>query len=234
LPNTYTPPLTGELTLEFFLESTLHSLEICYASLNPENGVESFKKDILDPITKLETATGDSMLSEMQKKYNIENTSANYKNSSIAISCAYCIDAFKLIQQNKVEMAWPYMAQACYWAGAAHSGIGIQTARTETILATRQHTGSLGAKVRMKKFNEAKAEAFRLAREMRPNGEPWRSARQAVLKIEKEVRNFSLENGQALSEARAVETISSWLGEMPDAAELFQTFKSKKIKVSTS
>ena len=233
MPNTYTPPLTGELTLELFIESTLHSLEICYASLNPEKGEKAFNKDIIDKIIKFKTVTGDILLAEMEKAKSSYN-SANFKNSSIALSSVYCIEAFNLLQQNKRELAWPYMAQACYWCGVANSLIGIETARTETIHMTRQNTASQGAKGRIKKYDEAKEEAFRLAREMRPNGEPWRSARQAVLKIEKEVREFSKKNGRALSEARAVETISNWLGEMPDAVELFKTFKSKKVKVLTS
>lgn len=225
------PAATTEKTLGFLMAETLVNLEECYITLNPEMKGEDFIKEFITPIISLEIATGDVILEEMNTRYKEvqENgTPGSFKNGPLLISTAYCLQAGKQLNLNNREFAWAYMAQAKYWHGVVRAALGIEVARTKTIHATRSATARKGAEGRTQQYVVVKEEAFRLVREMAPGGGLWQSAAQAALTIKDRVLKFAIDKGRPLATSSPEDRIAEWLGEMPDAAELFKTFKNKK------
>lgn len=224
-------PSTVEKTLGFINAETLCELEKCYLALNPEKSREDFIKEFIKPVISLDIATGDYILEGMVKRQQTaqeDNTPASFKNGPLLISTAYCLQSAKQLNLGKREMAWAYMVKSSFWHGVAKASLGIEVARTKTIHATRRNTAGKGAEARNEVYAKIKQEAFRLAREKCSSGETWESVRKAAKSIDAKVLKFSKEIKRPLKEESSVERIGKWLGEMPDAVELFKTFKHKQ------
>lgn len=226
-------PVTIEQPLGSLAGMTIGNLEQCYLTLNPGMESADFKKDFVAPILDCDVATGDNILEKMNERYKEmqENgTPECFKNGPMLLSTAYCLQASKQLNLNNREYAWAYMVQAKFWHGVVSAALGIEIARTKTIHATRRKTALMGAASRDQTYAVTRQEAFRLARELVPGGGQWRSANHAAEKIKDRVLAFASTHGTALIAKYPEKTIAEWLGLMPDAAELFKTFKTKKAK----
>lgn len=85
----------------------------------------------------------------------------------------------------------------------------------------RADQGRSGGKARADKYNPFRLKAQQLAKEKVPASGSWRSRRQAILAISKEVVEFSKQTDTPLSETQAHTTIDGWLKNMPNADTLF-------------
>lgn len=225
------PVATTERSLELLTAETIVDLEQCYLTLNPEMIREDFIKEFVTPIINLQLATADGILEEMKKQYREaqENgTPKFFKNAPLLISTAYCLQAGKQLNLNNREYAWAYMAQAKYWHGVVRAALGIEVARTKTISTAGSAAARKAAAGRSSRYAVVKEEAFRLVREKTTGGGLWQSAAQAALAVKEPVLKFGIDKGRPLAPASAEDRIAEWLGTMPDAAELFKTFKNRQ------
>lgn len=121
--------------------------------------------------------------------------------------CAYLVN-------GRIDVAWSYLADGCYWAGFAVSSRGGKRARKEE----RVSIASMGAQVRKEKYRLVKEHAINLLRSRMPP-EKWENFFVAASDLDKGVNDFADKVGLG---AIAADTIYEWISKVPDADSLSQ------------
>lgn len=211
---------------------TLGELAHFFWQLEPEKGQDGFATEFFHPMSADPSINGERFRAEFVKVAE-SGEPVDLRFAAMTIACAYCVDATRLLTQGERELAWWSMSEARYWCGVTLASRGVEPARLETIAATRKATGKKAAIAGVsQRLAATKEEAFRLARELRPHENGWRSRRQAMFAIKDRVVAFSGQEGrQKLTETGAEKTIYGWLAEMPDADILFP--KSDQVEKAT-
>jgi hypothetical protein len=171
---------------------------------------------------QLSDLSGDAMA----KHWRAENNGKLDLPHLILIASAYCADAQKVIDRD--EIAWFYLMEAQSHLGMCRAAKAwrnqaIEASKMvarEARAANAGKSGSANAKV----WHCVRDEAYRLIREQVTKGVRWDSRAEAARAIGLEVQKF-LANLQPLrqfaSDSQRDSKISSWLRDMPEAAELF-------------
>lgn len=205
---------------------TLGELAHFYAHLEPGKAEDAFATEFFYPMNADPSISGERFRAEFVRVLE-SGAPADLRFAAMTIACAYCVDVSRLMAKGNRELAWKSMSEARYWCGVTLASRGIEDARSATISATRKNTGRKAAATRVEDhLAETKNEAFRLARTECPPGR-WKSRREATLKIKAEVIAFSAKSGRQKlkdTDSGGQQTIYDWLGEMPDAAELFNNW----------
>lgn len=201
---------------------TLGELAHYHWQLVPDKGQDGFAAEFFRPMSADTSINGEQFRAEFVKLAH-SATPVDLRFAAMTVACAYCVDVSRLLAQGERELAWWSMSEARYWCGVTLSSRGIEAARTTTITATIRETGRKAANAGVaRRLSATKEEAFRLARESRPQEKGWRSRRQAMLAIKDRVVAFSGQEGrQQITKTGAEKTIYGWLAEMPDADVLF-------------
>lgn len=148
--------------------------------------------------------------------------------SAILVASTFLMRAGFVSEENNIDLAWSYMADARYWYGVVESTEGIEKAYAETVVSTKREAALKGAKARGDVYPPVIFYAHELARELCPKSTRWKSRNHAVQSIKKKVMQFASDKSIRLSEGQADVTLGKWLAKMPDAGELFPTKKLKK------
>jgi hypothetical protein len=201
---------------------TLGELAHYHWQLVPDKGHDGFAAEFFRPMSADASINGEQFRGEFVK-LGQSGTPVDLRFAAMTVACAYCVDVSRLLAQGERELAWWSMSEARYWCGVTLSSRGIEAARMTTITATISGTGRKSANAGVaRRLSATKEEAFRLARECRPQEKGWKSRRQAMLAIKDRVVAFSGHEGrQQITKTGAEKTIYGWLAEMPDADVLF-------------
>lgn len=216
-------------TLEYLGALTLVELEKIYLEVSPDSSRDDFKDQIVTPMMGRDSMGGDELYIEVKKTRGLD-PGCLFKLGPLLISCAYCMQGMRALDDNERELAWSYMADARYWCAMTLSLKGIEVARAETIRETRKNTARKGGLMHADRlYKNTKEEAFRLARERATLGKGWPSRRNAANSIKNSVLDFAKKNNQPLSEQQAANTIYNWLKGMPDADTIFPKKKKSDL-----
>lgn len=195
-----------------------HDLFSCYSVLYPDKSLKNFSEEVWLGMIRESGVSGEKIHKVLLK------TPGNIAPvAPILISIAYCAEAREHHNAERFDHAWSAMAEANYWCGVSMAGKGIPDARAQTIIAARKQTAAKGGESRREKYKPIIEEAYRLAREMSPPKNGWKSRSQAGKAIRPAVEKFAGERDIKLTENQALKTIDGWLREMPDANKLFPT-----------
>lgn len=201
---------------------TLGELAHYYWQLEPDKGESGFAHEFFRPMSADPSINGEQFRAEMVK-ISEAGKPVDLRFAAMVTSCAYCIDASRLLARGDRELAWWAISEARYWCGVTLSNRGIEVARKATVTATIKGTGKIAANAGVAlRLSATKEETFRLARELQPKEKGWKSRRQAMFAIKDQVVAFSSNEGrQQLTVKGAEKTIYGWLAKMPDADRLF-------------
>jgi hypothetical protein len=216
-----------ELLINEVRVQTLGELAHFYAHLEPDKASDAFATEFFYPMSADPSISGERFRAEFVSVLE-SGAPADLRFAAMTIACAYCVDVSRYLATGNRESAWQSMSEARYWCGVTLASRGIEDARSATIHATRKYTGRKAAAKRVDdRLAETKNEAFRLARTECPSGR-WKSRRAAALAIKEKVIEFSAKAGRqklANTDSGAQQTIYDWLAEMPDAADLFNNWR---------
>ena len=213
---------TPNILIDQIRVRTLGELANYYIQIEPSKAGNAFVTEFFHPMSADPTVTGERLRADFVSVAS-SGTPVDMRLAAMTIACGYCVDVPRLLAVGERELAWLSISEARYWCGVTLASRGVEAARNETISATRKSTSRKAASQRVaQRLDSTKEEAFRLAREMKPEGQGWPSRLQATNKIKDQVVAFSaLEKRQKLVDTGAVKTIYKWLSSMPDAKTLF-------------
>lgn len=126
---------------------------------------------------------------------------------------------------KRVNAAWSYLADGCYWVGVATASRGVKKARKEERLAN----ASMGAQIRREKYSMVKDHAIFLLRSQMPPGK-WENFFDAAGTLDAQINEFA--ETECGLEPIAAKTIYQWFSKVPDAKSLSQGKRRKLIQVS--
>ncbi len=214
-------PSRDKLALENTADVLYSRLSTNFLHINPEKNTSNFQNDFLAPMLKLESEIGDEILDEF-KRNELSDKSRSMQSAPIIISCAYFTQALKAMKNGNRELAWSYMTDASYWCGVLMASQGIEVAREKTISSTKKNTAKQGGLARTEgKYRKLMEEAYRLAKDERPEKNGWKSRLHAARTITPMMLVFSKNLKEPLSDNQAEKTIYEWLKDMPEAAKYF-------------
>lgn len=143
--------------------------------VEPEGGLDRFANKFFHPMLDDPSINGERFRAELLKLAQ-SGAPVDLCFAAMTIACAYCVDVVRLLRECQRERAWWSMSEARYWCGVTLANRGLEAARLATITATRKATARKAATVGVtQRLVATKEEAFRLARELRPQETSVRS-----------------------------------------------------------
>lgn len=137
------------------------------------------------------------------------------RENLIGVATAYCAQAGREHQANHHDVAWTYLVEATYYAGAALFAKALDQAWPEMKQATAKaavaETRSKGGKVRNAGWKRIEDEAVRLVTIHGERGQRWSTERKMAASIRAELWPFASREMPVLSDERYVQTISDRL-----------------------
>jgi len=193
-----------------------------YSEVIEAKTYEDFLHDIVHPMEVLEELNGEDVMDE-RKKTHTDPPHPTAVFDGMYVACAYALQAKKAVDRAERELAWSYLADARFWCGTLVAARSVKTVAPSLIVQSRKLNGAKGGFKNggNKKMALVKAEAHRLAIEMKPPLNGWKSKHHAATTIKSKVIDFSKSIDSEMSAERAVKTITEWLSAMPNRAQLF-------------
>lgn len=133
----------------------------------------------------------------------------------ILLACAYAAHAGREHHDGRREIAWTYLVEAQYYAGAALYGKALEVAwpgiEQITVQTAVADVKSKGGRAKNAGWKRIEDEAVRLVMILGEQGERWNNERKMAISIKSELLPFALLEIPGLSEKRYIQTISDRL-----------------------
>lgn len=133
----------------------------------------------------------------------------------LLVSAIYSARAAREYKNNQRQLAWTYLMDAQYHAGAAWYAMALTIAmpeiEEEAALSAIKDMQREGGKVKNAPWLNIENYTVELIRDRAKQGETWTSERKMAIAVRKEVMQFAKDNGPPISKERFVQTISDRL-----------------------
>lgn len=228
-----TPPPRSERNIYTFPHLMRDTLRACHhrMALTEESVKDEAFQTLIQAITHNDKHDTDDLLEIVRQvlpehvRSKDDSVIANLPLGTVIIATTYWYRALKAsTEHDDKELAWSYMADCCYWAGVAVTGMKLGDVRKRE----RKELASKGAETKNRQHAQMKAYAYQLVREGRPP-EGWATVKAAAGYIEERLDEFTPQLDHAEDPAKSTsvkkvdhKTILNWLTKMPGRAEFFK------------
>ncbi|MDC8787118.1 hypothetical protein [Roseateles koreensis] len=215
----------AQIPLEQRVEIVSANLMRAYAKIKPGADRSIFEKEVIGPLL-VSGYRADELLEDLMSMAGKSDV-ANVDQHIIQIACLYTAQAAHALKDGDRNLAAGNLIEAYFWSGVVNASGALDLAEQAAYKDARSSVARSGSDARKARIDKSKSRAFELEREMRPaNG--WPSLRQAAITVSKALLKTPVSDGHKLSPDQAQKTVSDWLKELPDAAELFPKTAAKK------
>lgn len=191
----------------YHLGNVMEQLKSAYLQLMPEQGPTAFKT-IWQAIVR-NKADANSI------EKNCKVSGQMKQMDLILIACAYSAHAGREYYENRREVAWTYLFDAQYYAGAATYAKALASAWPEIKEATMQATvaaaKSEGGKTKNAGWKRVEDEAVRLVTILGERGQRWSTERKMAAFIKSDLWSLVLLEIPEASESQYIRTVSGRL-----------------------
>ncbi len=191
----------------YHLGNVMEQLKSAYLQLMPEQSPSAFET-IWEAVVH-SNADADSIEKSGRVSGQIKQMDL------ILIACAYSAHAGREYYENRQEIAWTYLLDAQYYAGAATYVKALDSAWPEIKEGTMQETvaatKSEGGKTKNAGWKRVEDEAVRLVTILGERGQRWNTERKMAASIKSELWSLALLEIPEASENQYIRTISGRL-----------------------
>lgn len=228
-----TPPPRSErniYTFPYLMRDTLRACHHRIALIEESVKDEAFQT-LIQAITHNDKHDTDDLLEIVRQvlpehvRSKDDSVIANLPLGTVIIATTYWYRALKAsTEHDDKELAWSYMADCCYWAGVAVTGMRLGDVRKRE----RKELASKGAETKNWQHAQMKEFAYKRVREDCPPG-GWSTKKLAANHVEGNLKDFVPQPDHAQDPAKSTpvkmvdpKTILNWLTNMPDRANYFK------------
>ena len=133
----------------------------------------------------------------------------------VLVSAIYSVRALREYHNNQKQLAWTFLIDAQYYAGAAWYAMVFDTAMPEieeqAALTAIKDIQREGGRVKNAPWLDVENYAVKLVHARAKQGETWPTERKIAAAIKKDMMIYAQKKGLAISEKRFVQTISDRL-----------------------
>lgn len=150
----------------------------------------------------------------------------------LLVSAIYSARAAREYLNNQKQLAWTYLMDAQYHAGASWYAMVLSTAMPEieeqAALIAIKDIQREGGKVKNAPWLDIENYAVELIQTRAKQGDTWTTERKMAVAIKEDVMEFAKKNGPTISSKRFVQTISDRLKQRQDDIGHYLTRKKEK------
>lgn len=191
----------------YHIGNTMECLKPVYFHLMPEQ-----RPDALEIIWQgaiLKSSDADTVAQNIRKAGKLDLMDL------ILVACAYCAHARREHIENRKKLAWTYLAEAKYYAGAALYAKALEVAwaglEESTARIAIAKMKSKGGEAKNAGWKTIENEAVRLIKNLGEQGQKWTTERKMAASIKSELWPFASIAVPEISEKRYIQTISNRL-----------------------
>jgi len=150
----------------------------------------------------------------------------------VLVSAIYSARALREYHNNQKQLAWAFLMDAQYYAGAAWYAMAFNVAmpgiEEGAALSAIKDMQREGGKVKNAPWLDIENHAVKLIQALASEGKTWRTERKMAAAIKKELILFAEANGVKISEKRFVQTVSDRLKQRQEEIGPYLTRRKEK------